>query len=210
VKIDRLAPDPRRKGCIRVSVSGRPAWTVPAAVAEELALKVGDGLTSAALERLESAAEVEGAMRAGLRMLEHRAHGRRELWRKLTRKGHGERAVERAIEELAAMGLLDDRAFAEAYVVARAGRGRGPERLRRDLAALGVDPAVVRGAVAALDHREGADPWKRTLEQATRRAASMRDLPLQVRQRRLAGFLARRGFEGPEAREAVRKLVRGE
>jgi regulatory protein len=209
MRIDRLAPDPRRKGCIRVSVSGRPAWTVPAAVVEDLALRVGDGLGSAALARLEAAAEVEGAVRAGLRMLEHRAHGRHELFRKLALKGHGDAAAAAAVEELGAMGLVNDRAFAEAYVAARAGRGRGPARLRRDLAALGVDPADVAPALATLHHAGGNGPWERTLEQATRRAAAMRNLPVQVRQRRLAAFLARRGFEGAEAREVVRKLVRG-
>lgn len=208
MRVNAIKPDPRRKGCVRVSVDGRPAWTVPAAVADDLGVAVGAHLDGAALERLEAAAEQEGALRAGLRMLEHRAHGRRELRGKLERKGHAEPAVEAAIASLVAMGLLDERAFAEAYVAARASRGRGPTRLRRDLAALGVDPATAKAAIASLEREGAADPWERTLAAATRRAAAMRTLPLDVRQRRLTAFLARRGFQGTEAREAVRTLVR--
>jgi regulatory protein len=210
VTIDGLLPDPRRRGCVRVSVGGRPAWTVPAAVVTELRLMVGDTVGAGAMARLESAAEAEGALRAGLRMLEHRAHGRQELHRKLELKGHAEAAVRAAVEALVSMGLLDDRAFAEAYVAARAGRGRGPDRLRRDLAALGVEPTVSQAAIGALAQSGVADPWLRALEQATRRARTIGHLPRQVQIRRLTAFLARRGFTGTEAHSAVRAMLEGE
>lgn len=207
--VDGLAPDPRRPGSTRVQVDGRPAWTVPADVVRALALAVGRPVPASAVERLDRAADEEGAVRAGLRLLERRAHGRRELERKLLRKGHGEDAVAAAGRRLDQLGLLDDAAFAEAYVAGRAGRGRGPDRLRRDLAALGVAEPVAERAIERLASADTPDPWERTLEQAARRAASMRGLPRLTRQRRLHNFFARRGFTGAEAREAIERLLRG-
>jgi regulatory protein len=190
-------------------VGGKPAWTVPAAVIAELALTVGSPVSGVAAERLDQAADEEGAIRAALRMLERRAHSRVELGRKLRSKGHGDQAVDAALGRLDALGLIDDAAFATAYVSARAGRGRGAARLRRDLGALGVAEPIIKRALSALGDGTAPDPWRRTLEQAERRASAMRGLPRQVRLRRLGAFLARRGFTGSEANAAVRRLIGG-
>lgn len=192
-----------------MSVGGKPAWTVPSAVVTELALTIGASISGAAIERLDRAADEEGAIRAALRMLERRAHGRSELGRKLRSKGHGDEAVEAALLRLDQLGLIDDAAFAEAYVTARAGRGRGAARLRRDLGALGVAEPIIRRALSALGDGTAPDPWARTLEQAERRAGAMQGLPRQVRLRRLGAFLARRGFTGSEANAALRRLIGG-
>jgi regulatory protein len=180
---------------------------VPASVVEALALTVGGAVGGAAAERLDQAADEEGAIRAALRMLERRAHGRTELGRKLGSKGHGDAAVEAALLRLDHLGLIDDAAFADAYVSARAARGRGAARLRRDLGALGVAEPIIKRALSALGDGTMPDPWRRTLEQAERRASAMRGLPRQVRLRRLGAFLARRGFTGAEANAAIRRLI---
>lgn len=205
--VDGLAPDPRRPGSTRVQVDGRPAWTVPAEVVERLALAVGRPVPAPALAELDRAADEEGALRAALRLLERRAHGRQELERKLGRKGHGDGAVAAALSRLDRLGLLDDVAFAEAYVAGRAARGRGPDRLRRDLRELGVADRVIEGALRTIERPDVADPWERTLAQAARRAAAMSGLPRMTRLRRLHAFFARRGFSGPEAREAIERLL---
>jgi regulatory protein len=190
-------------------VAGKPAWTVPAAVVGELGITVGSRIDSALVARLDQAADEEGAIRAALRMLERRAHARAELGRKLRAKGHGDEAVAAALQRLDQLGLLDDAAFAVAYVSARAGRGRGAARLRRDLGALGVAEPIIMRALSALGDGTTPDPWKRTLEQAERRAKAMHGLPRQARLRRLGAFLARRGFTGDEANAAVRRLIGG-
>lgn len=205
--IDGLRPDPRRPGSIRVLVGGKPAWTVPLDVISGLGLIEGGIISSEASEQLDLAADEEGALRSALRMLERRAHSRRELGRKLRFKGHGPAAVDAALARLDRLGLIDDAAFAEAYVAARAGRGRGPARLRRDLEALGVAPEAVAAALGTLESDDTPDPWQRTLEQATSRAEAMRGLPRDVRQRRLSNFFARRGFSDETSRAAIRELI---
>jgi regulatory protein len=211
VIVDRLQPDPRRPGSIRVVTGGQPAWTVPADVARELQLAPGVAITAALLERLDQAADEEAALRAGLRHLERRGHAARELARKLARKGHSDVAIEAALDRLLTLGLLDDAAFARQYATARAGRGRSPARIRRDLQALGVDRTISAEAVAEMVADETVpDPIERTLAQAERRAAAMASLPRVTRQRRLLAFFARRGWGGAEAMEHVTRLLEGE
>lgn len=208
MKVERLVPDPRRPGTTRVVVGGNPVWTVPTVLVEELGLLPGAPLRGADLARLERAADAEGAYRSALRHLERRGHSRHELSLKLARKGHPELAIEFAIARLERLGLLDDAVYARAYVASRAGRGRSPARIRRDLHALGVSPEASSAAVATLRTEENApDPLARTLTQARRRASAMAGLPIQTRKRRLLAFFARRGWGGGEAREHVEALL---
>lgn len=205
--VDRLSPDPKRPGSIRVRVGGSPAWTVPADVVKRLALVEGQPLPPGADQVLEKAADEEAALRAGLRLVARRPHARRELSRKLGHKGHDHESIAAALDRIAQLDLLDDRVFADAYVQARAGRGRGPGRLQRDLNALGVEPDAIRAALQSLSENSDLDPWQHTLEQGRRRAAAMARLPHTTQVRRLTAFFARRGFHGEEARETIDQLI---
>lgn len=211
MKIERLVPDPRRPGSTRVVVDGHPAWTIPADMVRALDLQVGGMIGSAVLERLEAAADEEAAFRSGVRHLERRGHAGGELARKLERKGHPAAAVAAAIARLTELRLLDDAAFARAFVAARAGRGRSPSRMRHDLQSRGVAPEVAAAALGELARDTAApDPLDRTLTQARRRAESMAALPLLTRRRRLLAFFARRGWSGSEARTHVEAILGGE
>ncbi|MES2125277.1 MAG: regulatory protein RecX [Gemmatimonadota bacterium] len=205
--IDGLVPDPRRPGSTRVLVGGRAVWTVPADVVAELGLEEGVALRGESVARLDAAAEEEGAVRSALRSLERRAHGTRELARKLERKGHSPTAVDSALQRLGRLQLLDDLAFARGYAAAKSARGRGPDRLRHDLAGMGVAVEIVQQVLGEL--RAGTDdPLAQPRALAAKRAAQLKGLSAEARRRRLAAFLARRGFHGSEVRGVMEAVLR--
>ncbi len=206
--VEGLVPDARRPGSTRVVVEGRPAWTVPADVVADLALVAGGTLSGAQMERLDRAADEEGAFRSGLRSLERRAHARQELQRKLERKGHTADSVAAATARLERLGLLDDEAFALQYVTTRSSRGRGPVRLRHDLRSLGIaDDTIVR-SVAAIP-TDDDDPLAQPRALAIKRASQLGGLPRETRRRRLSAYLARRGFSGGDARQVIDTVLAG-
>ena len=204
--VEGLTPDPRRPGSTRVVIDGRPAWTVPAEVIEAIGLVPGQAVRGETVERLDQAAEEEGAVRAALRALERRAHGETELARKLERRGHDPAAIAAAIARLRRMGLLDDLAFARLYIASRTERGRGPIRLRQDLARLGVDRDAAARAMAELV-ADVADPLQHPRALAARRARQVAALPVETRRRRLIAYLGRRGYRGSEARAIVEEAI---
>lgn len=205
--IEGLVPDPRRPGSTRVVVNGRPVWTVPADVIATLRLAVGSALKGEVVEHLDRAADEEGAFRSALRALERRAHGERELGNKLERKGHTRPAITAAIERLRTLGLLDDLAFARAYIAGRTGRGRGPVRLRYDLGRLGVAKSAADTALAELLATVD-DPLAHPRALVAKRARQMASLPTEARRRRLLAYLGRRGYRGSEARTLVEEVLR--
>lgn len=205
-RITALVPEPQGAGAVRIEVDGTRFGSVAPEVVRAEQLRVGREVDEVLLVRLADQAEAEATYRTGLRAVERRSFARADLGRRLRRKGHAPDAVERALDRLAERGYLDDSAFAANYVETRAARGRGPLRLARDLAAMGVERGVIDRALAA--HGGGADlagDVPRAL--AARRAAQLGDLPRHVRRRRVLAYLARRGFSGREVTDMVGKLL---
>ena len=204
--ITAVDPDPRRPGAVRLEIDGARFGAVPREFVGAEGLTVGRAVDAELQQRLEAAADVEGAYRTVLRCLELHSYARSDLGRRLLRKGHPTHAVEAALERAADLGLLDDAAYARSYVQTRAARGRGPSRLIRDLLAMGVQRSLIDRALAA-EWPEGSDRSSMPLVLATRRAAQLGALPRQTKRRRVLAYLARRGFSGREVTEMVEKVV---
>ncbi|HEV8149105.1 MAG TPA: RecX family transcriptional regulator [Gemmatimonadales bacterium] len=204
--IGALAADPRRPGTIRVLVQGRPLLSVPREVAQAEGLAAGMLLEEPLYARLCRAADEEAAFRTALRFLERRPFATRDLTRRLVLKGHPPEAAAAAVERAGRAGLVDDARFALHYLETRAARGRGPLRLRRDLATLGVERLLVDRALRAAFGADGAGgPSAEAV--ARKRLAQLTGLPKPVIRRRLLAFLARRGFAGPDVSTTVAGLL---
>lgn len=205
--ITAVEPDPRRPGAVRLFVGGQLYCTVDESAAAGIA--AGQPLGPPLADALGRAADEEAAYRTILRALHRRSHARADLARRLVRRGHAADAVEAALGRAEQHGFLDDAAFATHYVQTRSQRGRGPARLVRDLLALGVARSLIDSAVTG-QWPADADPSAVPTALAARRAAQMGDLPRPVKRRRLLAFLARRGFTGADAMDAVREAFAGD
>lgn len=96
------------------------------------------------------------------------------------------------LDRLEEVGLVDDRAFAQDWVSSRQQRRHlSRSALRRELQAKGIDREHLDEALAAVDSDDELDAARAL---ASKKAATMRSLEPMVRDRRLAGALARRGF----------------
>jgi regulatory protein len=143
-----------------------------------------------------------------LRMLERQPRTRAELARAMARRGVPPDAAAAVLDRFAEVGLVDDEAFAKAWVDSRhAGRGLARRALSAELRRRGVDEPTVRDAVAEVstDDEEAA---ARAL--VTRRLPAMAALAPEVRVRRLVGMLGRRGFAPGLAFRVVRDALGAE
>jgi regulatory protein len=139
-----------------------------------------------------------------LRMLDQAPRSRAELATALAKRGVPDDAVASVLDRFAEVGLIDDEAFAAAWVDTRhRGRGLARRALSMELRRKGIDDEVATQALEAISPDDEVDA-ARTL--VRRRAASMRGLPVDVRTRRLVGMLARKGFGGAVAYRVVREV----
>jgi regulatory protein len=143
-------------------------------------------------------------LEAALRFLEARQRSIAEVRRRLTTAGYRAELVEGAVARLAELGMLDDEAFARAWIESRdRARPRGERALRRELALKGIERATVDETLAgrAADSPEAdAEAARRVLERHARALERVADL--RARRQRAYALLARHGFD-PETTTAA-------
>ena len=191
--------------------------------------RTGPERQAARKARLEShAAETSTAvvLNAAARFLEIRSRSVHEVRRHLTGAQYPAELIEHVIERLLELGMLDDRAFARAWVESRdRARPRGEQALRRELALKGIERDVVAEVLldrqqAARDADADADTDNLLAEgsadaRAAERLLAKRNATLariddvRVRRQRAYALLARSGFAPDVCREVAARFVEG-
>ncbi|MFC9331603.1 recombination regulator RecX [Kitasatospora sp. NPDC057015] len=140
-----------------------------------------------------------------LRLLTGTAKTRKQLADALRKREIPDEVAEEVLDRLEEVGLIDDAAFADAWVESRhAGRGLARRALAQELRTRGVAGELVEQAVAQLGADEEAEAARALVE---RKLRSTRGLERQARTRRLVGMLARRGYSEGLAYRVVREAL---
>jgi regulatory protein len=140
-----------------------------------------------------------------LRALTGTPKTRQQLADLLTKRGVPDDAAEAVLDRFTEVGLIDDAAYARAWVSSRqAGRGLARRALSAELRAKGVDPEVAAEAVEQVDDEDERAAAQRLVE---RRMPSMRRLDRVTASRRLMGMLARKGYNGGLAAAVIREAL---
>jgi regulatory protein len=127
-----------------------------------------------------------------LRLLTVAPKTRAQLAAALRRRGIPAEAAEAVLARFADVGLIDDAAFARAWVESRHySRGLSRRSLSAELRRQGIETEEIRGAVDTIDPEQEVATARRLVEQ---KMASTRGQPPEARVRRAAGTLARKGY----------------
>jgi regulatory protein len=140
-----------------------------------------------------------------LRALTGAPKTRQQLADLLAQRGVPQEAAETVLDRFTEVGLIDDAAYARAWVSSRqAGRGLARRALSAELRAKGVDPEVAAEAVEAVDDDDEREAARRLV---ARKVGAMRRLDRVTASRRLMGMLARKGYNGGLAAAVVREAL---
>ncbi|MEU7912973.1 regulatory protein RecX [Microbispora bryophytorum] len=143
-----------------------------------------------------------------LRLLTMAPKTRAQLAEALRKRDVPEAAANAVLERFSEVGLIDDEAFAAAWVSSRhTGRGLARRALAQELRQRGVAEETVKDAVGRLDPDEEAETARRLVD---RKLAATRGVEPRARMRRLAGMLARKGYSPGLAFRVVREAIEAE
>jgi regulatory protein len=163
-------------------------------------------------ERRAAVEDPEVVLEAAARFLEARSRSVAEVRRRLGTAGYRSELVDGAIQRLADLGMLDDEAFARAWVESRdRARPRGERALRDELRLKGIDRAIVDGVLEERRAVEGLAPVpdrlaaERLIEKQARTLQRIAD-PRRRRERAYA-LLARNGFDPETCREVAARVL---
>ena len=140
-----------------------------------------------------------------LRALTGAPKTRQQLADRLAGRGVPDDAAETVLDRFTDVGLIDDAAYARAWVTSRqAGRGLARRALKAELRAKGVDGEVAEEAVGLVDDQDEWDAARRLVQ---RRLAGLRRVDRVTAERRLVGMLARKGYGSGLAGWVVREAL---
>jgi regulatory protein len=150
----------------------------------------------------------ERARQVCLRLLTLAPRTRAQLADALHRRGMPGHVADSVLDRFTDAGLIDDAAFARAWVESRHySRGLAGRALTAELRQRGVDDEEIREAVAEL----GPDADVTTARELVRqKLPATKGQPTQARVRRLAGMLARKGYSPGLAFRVIREALEAE
>lgn len=137
-----------------------------------------------------------------LRLLTARSRTRAELSGQLAKHGYPGDLSNRVLDQLAAVGLVDDTDFAEQWVqYRRASAGKSKRALAAELQTKGVATDVITEALSGIDGGDERERAEQLVRVRLRRQVLNED---ETRvSRRLVAMLARRGYSQTLAYEVV-------
>ncbi|MEM1012951.1 MAG: RecX family transcriptional regulator [Planctomycetota bacterium] len=141
-----------------------------------------------------------------LRLVGGRRQSERELRQKLGRKEYGQAVVDAVVADCERLGYLDDAAYASARASDAANlKLHGRQRAVSELVAKGIDRSTAESA--ADEAYAEVDPVEMATKLANKRLPSLQRLDRPAAQRRLSGFLQRRGFDFDTVRTVVERVL---
>jgi regulatory protein len=203
----RAGSEGRDRGAGEQAAQWQPSdWPDGAASAAAGSAGAGSaGAGSAGARLSEPGDEAERAREICLRQLAVRPRTRAELATALRKRGITDEVATAVLERYDEVGLIDDAAFARAWVSSRHhGRGLASRALASELRQRGVAPATVDEALADLDSDTEAATARALVDRRLRTTGKAEP---EAVFRRLVGMLARKGYPAGLAIRIVRDAM---
>lgn len=149
-------------------------------------------------------------MERASRYLAYKQRTRQELCRHLRDRGFSEEEVRACADQLEEYNLLNDLEYSSLYIESMLQRGRGMERIRRELMTKGVDRNTIEDAIAQME--ELPDEEQVAMEQAILMLDGIDTAGMDHQERekikaRIARRLAGRGFRTDTIYRTARKAM---
>jgi regulatory protein len=196
--ITALVAQKKNKDRVNVYVNGEFAFAL--AAIEAVRLKRGQVLSDGDIERLRGADEIEKAHDKALRFLANRPRSEWEVRQNLAKADFGPGTIDRVIERLKSVALVDDTAFVRFWLDNRAQfNPRGRAALQQELRRKGVERDVIEAVLVESAH----DDEQAAVRSALAKAGRYRHLPRSTFAQKLGAYLVRRGFNYEVVKAAV-------
>lgn len=145
------------------------------------------------------------ARNTAYRLLTYRARSRKELEGKLRDKEFGDAVIEAVVADLTRLGYVNDREFARQWATGRIRlRGFGRRRIEQELSNKGISRDLIQEILGEVF--EDAPEADIARQEAEKKLRSLDRFDPEVRRRRLAGHLERRGFSSATIYDVLRRV----
>lgn len=200
-RITDIRPHLKDDSLLQLYLDDRPIVVVSPLLVENLGLRIGLEIEADVIEKLIAADEMMRAKNLALDLLREEIFSKSQMTRNLEKEGFSDVTIETVVTELIQAGHIRDRKFAEKWVQRRLkSNPRGQKVLRQELIEKGVDRETAEQVVNKINSK---DEESLAFQIAEKQVKKYNRLPNQTAQRRLHGFLSRRGYDS----ELILKII---
>ena len=196
MRIDRIEKSKHKQERVLVFLEDETLLRVTGAELLRFGLYKGMDLTPELVVELQAAAQKSQLKQAAARMASGRMLSKKEVQRRLTKKGADEEEAAEMADWLESLGAVDDAGYAGAVARHYGAMGYGAGRVRQELMRRGVPRELWDEALAQLP--PAGEAIRRFLDAKLRGRAMTPE-----ESRRLAAALQRRGFSWNDIRPAL-------
>jgi regulatory protein len=191
-----------------VYLDGEPAGEIATVLIEARSLHSGDFLSAEAHAQLLAQDEPYRARSRALKILAAEDRSVSDIHARLTDAGFGPETVASTIAWLCDLGYLDDERYIRCYLSEKTKAGWGERRLRAELSRKGVARSLVDAyfEAKASDDESRAEERQNLLALVCRRFTRQWHGDPVATERRVAAFLARRGYDWDEVSLLLREF----
>lgn len=189
-----------------IYIDGEYALSVHEDVLVKYQLHKGMEVEASDLQEWLRAEEKHRIAQTAFRYLSYRPRTVHELRCHLLDKGFQAEWIEEVIEDLIAQGYLDDRKYAENWILERQNRkSLGSLRLQQELKRKGIAPEIIEEVLA---HRSDNEERQLAMEVAQRRYLRICEEPWPKVERKLGQYLLYKGFSFEVVASILREFRR--
>lgn len=181
------AIEPRRKSLSAIYIDGEFALKLDTETVLSERLKVGTEIDDERLLELIKTSDARRAKEKALWLISYRDHSEGELRQKLS-KDYGEEAVDKAVERLMELRLINDESFAKKYAESLSHKHLSQRQIQQKLRLKGIDKELSSETVEDLNLDEKDEIRALIEKKYIRKLSDEADL------RRTVAALQRRGF----------------
>lgn len=164
-------------------------------------VRVGQEITDEDIKHLKALDAVEVAMQRALNFLSYRDRTEQEIRKNLQKHGHDDNVIQKVINKLEEMGLINDRKFAQSWVENRKEfHPRSRKALAIELARKGIDQNVINETL------ESVDDYQMAYTLANRQLHRYQGLEFHQFRQKLGSYLARYGFSYYTASRVIQDI----
>lgn len=202
--ITSIEPQKKRNARVSIFVDGEFALGLSLDALASLGLKKGDHVTSEQLAQWRDAAIYDEAKTAAFTILARRIHSEKEIRDKLRKKKFPPEIIEKVVQRLYEMNLLNDSQFASALVRDKLKRTpMGKSALKLKLFQKGLAKETIDDVLRETE-LNSEELCTKAAERKLKTLAKEPDA--QKRKQKLSQFLMRRGFDWETIRTTLRAL----
>jgi len=185
--VTRLEPQKKNPLRLNVYLDGEFAFGISQAAAPWL--EEGNQLSQQKVDDLQNKDQLEGAYQRALNFLSYRIRSEKEIRQNLNKHQIPEEIIEGVLDRLRGASLVDDQDFASQWVENRVHfKPRGKRALSSELFQKGISNQIIEDVLAELNEEELAYKFAR------KKITKLSELDEKAFQKKLSGFLTRRGF----------------